>query len=107
MFIDMYICTDVMKSFYLEKPPTHQVDSLVRTSVLSDLLERDESFKPTTETIINAMKLNHLSTFIKPVSSLTILETLGEGKYILFHMYIHFIGYSHVCMYICTYVITL
>ena len=66
--------------FIVEKLSEDKLDSLVHSSILSDLLAQDESFKPTQEAIINAMKLNHLNTYIKPISSLTILHTLGEGK---------------------------
>ena len=64
----------------LEKSPTLKANSLVHSSVITDMLEKDEIFKPTPEVITNAMITNHLDSFIKPISSLTILETLGEGK---------------------------
>ena len=70
----------------LEKPPKapeDKADSVVCSSILSGLLEQNESFKPTQETIINAMKHNHLDTYIKPISSLTVLDSLGEGKIVL------------------------
>lgn len=63
----------------LEKSPTHKANSLVNSSVISDILEKDENFKPTPEAITNTMIINYLNSFIKPISSLTILETLGEG----------------------------
>ena len=67
----------------LEKPPEDKDDSVVHSSMLSGLLEQNENFKPTQETIINAMKRNHLNTCIKPISSLTVLDSLGEGKIVL------------------------
>ena len=66
----------------LEMSPTHKgANSLVHSTVISDMLEKDENFKPTPEAITNTMVINCLNSFIKPISSLTILETLGEGKY--------------------------
>ena len=71
----MYVCK-VMYFILLENSPTHKANS----SVLSDILEKNENFKPTPEAITNAMMINRLNSFIKPISSLIVLETLGEGK---------------------------
>ena len=87
MYIRIYILSYY---FIIEKLSEDKPDSLVRSSILSDILAQDESFKPTKEVIINAMKLNHLNTYIKPISSLTILDTLGEGKlYFCNYNYVH------------------
>ena len=66
----MYVFT-----FYLETPPEDNSGSL------SDLLQQNGGVKPTKGAIISAMKLNHLNPYTKPpISSLTVSDTLGEGK---------------------------
>ena len=44
------------------------------------------------------MIINHLNSFIKPISSLTIMETLGEGKIVLNFIYTH-LATSHLFVY--------